>query len=372
MKRQLFSVKHLLVVLTLLFLLTPLEVAAQNGAEQRLFLPIVTNRFYSGFSAERKFIGIYMQQYWTKQAVDSYLPQANNLAGKKHSVVGWFIDIEDVAFTPPIDITVNNFYVQLEALWQAGYISFVNLNSGSATAYDIASGEKDPALSQLADIYAQWVGKGGGRRAFLAPLQEMNGVRSDGSKWTSYAGDPGNFKLAFRHIRDIFRQKGVERQVWWTFAPNGWSPDAHKFEYYYPGNDVVDVLAFSSYNFGYCAVAAPWYKWENYDTLFDPYIERMQAMAPLKPIIIAQTGTTAQYSQTGVYNNGQKNQWLANNYKHLAAQPAVIGILYYDLSPEWECDWAITQGGPFDGYKTGVADPTYQYLTIQDLQGMGF
>jgi len=355
----------ILVILVCLFSLLFAFLPANGQGSRRVFLPLVRNGSESTY--EKKFIGIYMEQYWDEKNVSTYMPLADQLAGKKHSVSGWFIDIEDNAFIKPIDrLEVNNFYRQLEALWQAGYISFVNLNS-TRTSYEIASGKVDAALRQMADVYTRWVGKGGGRRAFIAPLQEMNGY------WTSYGQDPGNFKLAYQRIQNIFSQRGITRnQVWWVFAPNGWSRDGHEFERYYPGNDVTDVVAFSSYNYGYCPVAIPWQRWENYDTLYAPYISRIQVMAPNKPIIIAQTGTTAQYPKTGQYNNDMKNKWLVDNYNYLASQPAVLGVLYYDFSLDWECDWTITQGGPFTGYATGAANPAFQYLNAQDMAGMGF
>jgi hypothetical protein len=339
----------------------------------RNYLPLVVNNPYSGFSTDDKFIGIDMQHYWTEQFVATYMPIADSLANKKHSVSGWFINIEDghLCDGHP-DLKTNNLYRQLEALWKNGYISFLNINS-TTTAYAIASGQLDTCLGHMAEYYANWVGLGGGRRAFLAPLPEMNGVDSYGNPWTSYGGDPVNFKLAYQHIQYIFAQHGVSRdQVWWVFAPNGWSKSGHEFEIYYPGDDIVDVVGFSMYNYGFCHVAIPWPRWENYDTLYDPYIYRIHAMASGKPIIIAQTGSTAEYSYTGEFNVNAKNNWLRVNYEYLSNQPQVLGILYYDYDQSsWECNWRITDGNTFQpGYRAGAAFSPYKYLNWQDLQNI--
>jgi len=281
------------------------EVSANNW---QTFLPIVRNGLPS-FRTSTKFIGIYMQEYWTDQVVKDKLPTADSLSGKKHSVVGWFIDLQDIAFTSQDDIRTNNFYRQLEALWKEGYVSFVNINVASersnsttsekcpfrATAYQIAKGDCDNAIRRMAQLYKQWTSTGGGRIAFLAPLPEMNGVNEDGSVWTSYGGDAANFKLAYQRILTIFSEEGVSRgQVWWVFAPNGWSKEGHEFEKYYPGTSLVDIIGFSSYNYGFCRVAIPWQRWETYNTLFAPYLDRIRQMDPSKPIIVAQTGTTAE------------------------------------------------------------------------------
>jgi hypothetical protein len=364
-------------------------VAAQpTPIRYKNYLPVIEKNVYHGYVIDQKFIGIYMQYYWTDANVSTYMPIADNLAGKKHSVSGWFINFQNIAFTSrQNDNKTNNFYRQLEALWKNGYIPFVNIGSASVTApwdvtdncpipfnsYQIASGACDGAIQKMADLYHQWISLGNGRKAFLAPLPEMNGVRADGSLWTSYGGDPANFKLAYQRIQNIFAQKGVTLdQVWWVFAPNGWSKAGNEFENYYPGDNVTDVVAFSMYNYGWCWVALAFAKWENYTTLYEPYISRMALMAPMKPIIIAQTGTTAQYGSVNSFNVSMKNAWLQENYGWLADQPQVLGIMYYDydLSPD-ECNWTITNGNTFQpGYHAGAAYPAFQYLNWQDLQSI--
>jgi hypothetical protein len=374
-KLELLTRTILTVIIVTLILTDTNFVDAQTEVNNRkIFLPVVDNNFYTGFSSKNKFIGIDMQQYWSDTAVATYMPLADNLAGKKHSVSGWFIDIQDSHFgsNGHPDLKTNNLYRQLEALWQKGYVSFININS-TATAYAIASGQLDLYLGHMAEYYADWVGLGGGRRAFLAPLPEMNGVNADGRPWTSYGGDPYNFKLAYQHIQDIFAQKGVSRdQVWWVFTPNGWSKTGHEFEKYYPGDNVVDVVGFSMYNYGWCQVALAFARWENYDTLYDPYISRIHTMSPSKPIIIAQTGTTAQYGSVGAFDVNMKNNWLQLNYQYLSNQPQVLGILYYDFNQSsWECNWRITDGSVFQpGYRAGAAFSAFQYLNWQALQNI--
>jgi len=94
-------------------------------------------------------------------------------------------------------------------------------------------------------------------------------------------------------------------------------------------------------------------------------------MASNKPIIIAQTGTTAQYSSTGDYNVDMKNQWLRVNYEFISNQAQVLGILYYDFDQSaWECNWKITSGGSFTGYKDGAANSTYKYLFVNELNSL--
>jgi hypothetical protein len=333
-------------------------VVAQTGAnEYHSYLPILMDDSYFGFSSDEKFVGLYMMKndnsegvYWIDENVKLYMPLADRLAGKKHSVVATFASLK----AKDQDGELGR---QLEALWQAGYLFFINFPS-TWTSYDIAAGTYDSYLRNTAGAYARWANQGDGRIAFIAPLPEMNGA------WTSYGGNPANFKLAYRHFITIFAEQGVTRdKVWWVFAPNGGSTPGNEFENYYPGDDVVDVVAFSSYNYGYCHVTYPWGRWQNYDTLYKPFLERIQLMAPWKPVIIAQTGTTAEFQAAGEFNVTEKNNWLKTNYEYLSQQPQFLGILYFDYnqSPTY-CNWRILPGTTFTGYTEGVASPAYQYL----------
>jgi len=381
--------RKIILIFIVILVSSPNFVGAQTLATHKTYLPVVKNDVYNGFSTDSKFIGIYMQQYWTDAAVKSNMSVANNLAGgKKHTVTGWFISFSNIAFTiRQTDNRTNNFYRQLEALWNNGYISFVNLTSALQVSsydvtdncpipfnmYQVAKGDCDRAIQKMADLYFQWVSQGQGRRAFLAPFPEMNGVNANGQPWTTYGGDPVNFKTAYQRIQTIFSQKGVRRdQVWWVFAPNGWSKAGHEFENYYPGDNIVDTIGFSMYNYGWCWVADPFQKWENYTTLYEPYISRIHVMSPEKSIIIAQTGTTAQYGSVGAFNVNEKNAWLSENYDFLSRQPQVLGVLYYDYDQSsWECNWKITGGDTFKpGYSAGAALPEFQYLTWQNLQSI--
>jgi len=351
--------------------------------EQKIYLPIIFNRYHHGFSTEEKFIGIFMKYTWNNQTVGN-INTANNLANKKHAVIGWSIGLQNHAFTSQArsDLS-NNFYGQLETLWINGYISFINISSEqqhewtsdqncpyNATAKQIADGFCDRAIRKMAELYNYWLSQGDGRKAFIAPFPEMNGVDSYGKPWTSYGGDKDNFILAYKRMQAIFIENGISRnQIWWVFAPNGWhdriTQPHHAFEFYYPGDEIVDVVGFSSYNFGYCCVANPWNSWDNYEEIFEPYIHRFNQLAPHKPIIIAQTGVTAEdFNDPDRYVN-EKNAWLNTNYSWLVSQPSILGVIYFDINAD--CKWSITsEGSTFSsGYRDGARN--FKVPTIQDF-----
>ena len=190
----------------------------------------------------------------------------------------------------------------------------------------------------------------------LAPLQEMNGF------WVPYHGDPANYKLAFQHIQAIFQETGVpSNAVRWVFAPNGYQePGDPPFEDYYPGDAYVNIIGFSSYNMGFCPstldrrVGA----WDMAAQLYGPYISRMKAMAPSKPIFIVEIATTS-YSSLSHPDPAAKNQWLIDSYKYLSGQK-VKGILY--LNKDDECDWAVYKPDrALTGYPQAVIGQEFSY-----------
>lgn len=257
-------------------------------------------------------------------------------SGQPLSLVGFFLAID--AQNPNYDVPVA-----LDRIWSNGKVGFVNLTFNK-TAADIANGSFDQSIKRLARAYAKWVNQEDDRFAFIAPLPEMNG------DWESYGHTPEDFKQAFQHIQTLFAEADISpEQVKWVFAPNGWSPQGHEFERYYPA--VVDAVAFSAYNWGYCQMAA-WKQWQTPSTVYGPYIQRMKAMAPGKPIMIAQTATTSA-TRLGP-KPAQQDQWIEEAYAYLAAS-GVRGVLYFNIDKE--CDWALyrPKGRKAKGYQRIVS-----------------
>jgi hypothetical protein len=299
-------------------------------------------------------VGVYGPDlYWGLQSdVDSHLvdldawASLSRSASSGHSIAGDFKDIEDPAPS-------YNVPVPLEMLWTNGYADFLNMTT-TRKAAAIANGCCDGAIAAWADAYAGWVARGGNRRAFIAPLQEMNGPL------TPYGLEPVNYRRAYERIQNIFAQHGVTReQIWWVFAPIGWTrPGDPPLSEYYPGDDKVDVIAFSAYNFGQCD-AAGFKAWQGPEVVFGPYIDIIRAeLSSHKPIFVAQTGSTSV--------GGDKDQWLRDSYTYLTKQN-VRGILYFN--GDKECDWAVydPNGRKLESYSAVVSGPNFPYVMPSSL-----
>ncbi len=307
----------------------------------------------------RVLLGIYPSGF-IQNNVDKIIQLDAWLAGvgKKTAIAATFLDFQD----PDV---ITSLPAELDAAWDNGYVPFVNLSVGhyrSFTAQEIAQGNLDLDIRRWARTFADW-SLSGEKRAFIAPLQEMNGG------WTTYGGDPENFKLAYYRIIDLFQEEGVaSNAVSWVFAPNGWSSQGNEFELYYPGDDAVDIVGFSSFNFGDCS---KWPKWEVYAEIYGPYLERMSEMAPDKPIFIVEFGTVAE--------GGDKNIWLKDTYQQLVGYPNLQGILYFNRSIYSGFLQLCPQGTDFRvydveteegywGYLEGISSPEIIYYSPDSLE----
>jgi len=239
------------------------------------------------------------------------------LGENKVSIAGAFLDFEE-----------NTSYItsELNAAWDNGYWPLINIGAGNVpdtvctddvcTAARIASGELDTAITNWAQVFKAWT-DGGTKTAYLLPLQEMNGY------WVDYTGDPANYKLAYRRIHDIFMNDvGVDPDsIIWVFGPNGWSEPGEEFELYYPGDAYVDVVGFSSFNWGTCFTGTVW----ETDIYID-YIDRMVTMAPTKPVFILEMASHTR--------GGDRAAWFDTNLTDVADHPSVGAVLYFNRSED--------------------------------------
>jgi hypothetical protein len=96
----------------------------------------------------------------------------------------------------------------------------------------------------------------------------------------------------------------------------------------------------------------------------------MRAMAPNKPIFIAQTATSS-YRNPGVKNAAEKERWLRDAYQYLSQQPNVRAVIYFN-TPGYNdpnCDWKVFVSGSYanNGYKDGINNNGYKYIAPGDL-----
>ncbi len=277
--------------------------------------------------------GMYSSEYFSSDDLDAFA----GAAGKRMTFGG--------TFHHPLESEGSNWSLNtetlLEEVWQGQATPFANLEV-TVSAFTIATGGYDAEITAWANRVREWLDRGAGRSMFIAPLQEMNG------DWVPYGMDPGNFKLAYARIQDIFAGLGVdETQVRWVYAPNGWSTPPYSQADYYPGDDRVDVIGFSAYNFG-----STLDRWSSVSEVMGGVFAEARTYAPGKPYLLSQTAS----SQFG----GDRDSWLAEMFTFVANDPNALGFVYFNL--DRETDWRMWTGSSLaPGFASGMAQPTTQH-----------
>jgi hypothetical protein len=142
---------------------------------------------------------------------------------------------------------------------------------------------------------------------------------------------PERFVAAWRHIVGLMREEGASNLVWVWHPDSGDNPDFswNRLENYYPGDDVVDWVGVSCYGYH-----TPMDRWEpeSFRLLMDRFYERLQKLAPGKPLIVAEFGQTAGNPRHSA------SEWAANALDDLfgGRWPRVIGFSWWN--ERWEND----------------------------------
>ncbi|NIA09464.1 MAG: hypothetical protein GWP10_06995 [Nitrospiraceae bacterium] len=258
------------------------------------------------------------------------ISHVNQVFSRHHTLIGYFtswaetdgkyIDFNDF---------LNNQIASVGAIpvitwepWRHG--GGVNQPDYSLTA--IINGNHDSYIHSYAQACRKYA-----RPILLRIMHEFNGA------YYPWAGinnnnDPKLFIQAFRHIVDIFREEGA-KNVEFIWSPN-YAADArvpapsNDIEAYYPGDDYVDWIGVSGYNWG-TDTRMQAQGWLSFTDIFDGplfghFLSTMYERHPGKKIIIAEIGC----------NNGDakhsKVQWILDAYQKIALYPNIGGVVWFN------------------------------------------
>ena len=185
----------------------------------------------------------------------------------------------------------------------------------------IAAGDFDAQITQWGQALTAW-----GYPVQLRFAHEMNG------NWYPWAegvngNQTGDYVNAWRHVHDVVAATGGGN-VSWVWSPNVPYYGSTDLAGLFPGVGYVDVVALDGYNWG---TSASWSGWISPQDLFAPGIAQLRALAPGVPILISETAS----SEAG----GNKAAWNTELVSYLAAQPDVVGFVWFHLQKE--TDWRI-------------------------------
>ena len=254
----------------------------------------------------------------------SAISQYKSLSGKPASLVMWFVPWVSAGKYVPFQAA------QARAVWSRGAMPIVVWepwspgstphalkNPANAPAWklsNIANGQYDAYIAQ----YARDV-KAAGGPVGISLFHEMNGV------WYPWGGGangntPADEVAAYRHVHDIFVQQGATNVTWiWSVNFQSRPTDyAHRWAAYYPGDQYVDWVAVSGFNWGQGVGGGPWKSFEKIYRLPLRYLRTLH-----KPVMISEVAS--------VENGGNKPAWLTDAFRRIrCGHPEVKAVVYYD------------------------------------------
>jgi len=247
------------------------------------------------------------------------LSASESAVGVRAAIVGTYADW---AHTPDFPV---GFAQQVDARGAVVLISWEPWDSwrGGADqpAYAlrrIVAGDYDALIDRWAREIARY------RRPVLfrfAP--EMNG---DWLPWsTGVNGNrPGDYIAAWRHVRDRFSRAGAGNAVW-VWNPITASAGSTPLNQVFPGSNDVDWLAVDGYNWG----SLRNWGWQTYDDIFPSTLRAFRALAPGRPVMIAETGSAP---------GPARPAWVTNTLSSAHAD-GVAAIVWFEFDKE--TDWRL-------------------------------
>lgn len=243
-----------------------------------------------------------------------------------------------------------------DILWDTGHLLVITWQPQTELA-SIIAGKWDGyilAWAKAAKKYAHPV--------MIRFGHEMNGtwypwcgVNNGGGKSTGY-GDPTKpdgperYVDAYRHVHDLFTKVGATN-VLWVWAPNVGNPVGapwNAVENYYPGDAYVNWLGMDGYNWG---TSRPWSHWQDFNEIFKDLYHRLIALAPGKPIMIAEFASSEQ--------GGDKAAWITDAFQQIkTAYSRIKAFIWFDVVKE--TDWAIDSSPEsLTAFRKAIHSPYY-------------
>jgi plastocyanin len=222
----------------------------------------------------------------------------------------------------------------------AGRIPYISWNAlrtdGGVTRWaDIAAGVYDATLrARAADLIAY-----AGPVVFSFQHEPENDAE---------AGTAAEFIAAFRHVRAVFEDAGVTNATYaWTMM--AWSFRLGRAAPFYPGDDVVDVIASDGYNWYGCPRGND--PWRSFTEVFAPFHTFGEQHG--KRMIIAEWGGREDPAVPG-----RKATWIDEASTQLKRWTDIAAVLYYDADNG--CSrWVDSSASSLASFRAMGADPYF-------------
>lgn len=218
-------------------------------------------------------------------------------------------------------------------------------NQPAYALQNIINGNFDAYITQWAQESKAW-----GYPYFLRFAHEMNGYWNPWSEQVN-GNKPGQFVLAWRHVRDIFTRLGVTN-VTWVWTPNIDFSTSAPLRELYPGDAYVDWVGMSGYNWGTIGGHA----WQSFSSVFSQTYNDILSITS-RPMMIAETASTEQ--------SGNKASWISDAFVTQLPHnfPRIRAFVWFDQLKE--TDWRIESSSSAQAaFAAAISSPIYASNTF--------
>jgi len=244
---------------------------------------------------------------------------------------------------------------------ERGAIPLMDMASNGASLQGIAAGTKDTYLIDWARAVADY-----GKPFFFRWDWEMNG---SWFHWGQEAAEnPALFVEAWRHFHDIAEAQGA-LNITWVWCPNTTFASSTPLESLYPGDSYVDWTCVDGYNHGLNEISPN--GWTDFHSLFSQTYNELLSLAPTKPVMIAETGSTE------VGGGASKAEWITGALgPQLAIDfPQVKAVVWFNWNIPTEdgeaWDWPIESSPNAEAaFASAISSPYYAGDEFGDLPAL--
>ncbi|WP_059173405.1 glycoside hydrolase family 26 protein [Bacillus sp. FJAT-27445] len=249
-------------------------------------------------------------------------------------------------FYKPIDSGYDEYTEELLQNDRLPIVTLLYEKANSKANADVTEGILNGSFDQNLLTWAKAVKKLHGPVLFRVG-NEMNGSWTDWSHKNTY-NDPDLYKLTFRHIVELFKKNGTNN-AYFVWNPNHVSSpyfEWNEAHMYYPGDNFVDFVGMTSYNFG----KTQWNNYQSVKTLYDDLYWEYSRSYYGKPLMIGEFGAV----ETG----GNRAEWIKSAFEAIPRSYPNIKIAVWFDQAHGEFDFRIrTTPASAEAFKNGMAQP---------------
>lgn len=309
--------------------------------------------FYPGIITAEVEIGAYMgTSPPTKEAINDF----EAMVGRDLSSVLWY-----EGWNPIYRPTFNTSFLEENVRYHDGYDTNTTLHISLGpwvSLTDITSGVHDDYLQNYASSAMQWGGEI--RLRFAHEMIQDDDPSTYG--WYPWQDNPQEYKAAFQHVYNIFKQDVGADNVKFVWSPNHTVSDTAVLEKYYPGQQYVDWIGIDGYNWGYYTDNEPWGYWASFDDIFYDIYQAIIQNPDIfgdKPIMLGEFACS---------EGALKAEWILEAFQKIKEEYQEIEAFYW-FNVDKERDWRV-ESSP-EALSAFVQAMSDAYFTSHSASGAG-